>query len=103
MNWDALLRFVRSLNYVLCGLEICGIGRSGKGLCSLAKYTHWYFEIDEKGYPNRQIEKYDNGKVLKYDLENMEDEFGGLGDQIIEIEEFSEFEITKEKFTREWK
>jgi hypothetical protein len=63
----------------------------------------WYFEIDEKGYPNRQIEKYDNGKVLKYDLENMEDEFGGLGDQIIEIEEFSEFEITKEEFTKEWK
>ena len=30
----------------------------------------------------------------------MEDEFGGLGDQKIE---FEEFEITKEEFIKEWK
>jgi len=57
----------------------------------------WYFEIDEDGYPNKQIEKYEKGKVLKYDLENMEDKFGSLGDQSIDFEEFAEFEITKEE------
>ena len=65
--------------------------------------SNWYFEIDEKGFPVRQIEKYENGKVLKYDLENMEDEFGELGEQKIEFEEFAEFEITKEEFIKEWK
>ncbi len=63
----------------------------------------WYFEIDNNGYPNRQIEKYENGKVLKYDLQNLDDEFGGLGDQLINFREFAEFEITKEEFFNEWK
>lgn len=44
-----------------------------------------------------------NGKILQYDLENPENEFGGLGDQIIDFEEFAEFEITKEEFMKEWR
>lgn len=63
----------------------------------------WYFEVDEKGYPNRQIEKYESGKVLKYDEENIEDEFGGLGDKPLDLHDFEEFEITKEEFDKEWR
>lgn len=71
------------------------------------KYDHWgtsnwYFEIDEGGYPVRQIEKYEIGKILKYDLENMEDEYGGLGDQAFDLEEYAKFEITQEEFKKEW-
>lgn len=63
----------------------------------------WYFEIDEKGYPNKQIEEYENGKILKYNSDNLEDEYGGLGGQAIDLEEFAEFEITKEEFYKVWK
>lgn len=63
----------------------------------------WYFEIDNEGYIKRQIEKYENGKKLKYDLKNIEDEFGGLADQSIDLEEFENFEITKDEFEEQWK
>lgn len=63
----------------------------------------WYFEIDNEGYAMRQIEKYENGKKLKYDLKNIGDEFGGLADQPIDLEEFVNFEITKNEFEEQWK
>ena len=63
----------------------------------------WYFEIDSEGYAMRQIEKYENGKKIKYDLKNIEDEFGGLADQPIDLEKFVNFEITKNEFEEQWK
>ena len=63
----------------------------------------WYLEIDKEGYAMRQIEKYENGKKLKYDLKNIEDEFGGLSDQPIDLEEFVNLEITKDEFEEQWK
>ena len=33
----------------------------------------WFFETDNNGEVLRQIEVYDNGKVLKYDNQNIED------------------------------
>lgn len=62
----------------------------------------WFFEVDLEGFPTKQIEKYENGQTLKYDLHHIEDEFGGLADQPIDFEEFSSFEITKEEFIMEW-
>lgn len=62
----------------------------------------WYFEIDEDGYPTKQLEQYENGKVSKYDLDNLEDDFGGLGDQAIDFEEFEAFEISKDEFYKVW-
>lgn len=62
----------------------------------------WYFEIDDKGYPMKQIEKYENAKTLKYDLKNKEDKYGCLGDQVIDFNEFVEFEISKEEFRKAW-
>jgi len=61
-----------------------------------------YFETDKSGLPNKQIEVYQNGKILKYDRTKLEDEFGGLGDQVLDIEEYSEFEISKEEFEKIW-
>jgi len=40
---------------------------------------------------------------LKYDLKNIEDEFGGLADQPIDLEEFVNFEIAKDEFEEQWK
>ncbi|MFD2915485.1 MULTISPECIES: hypothetical protein [Flavobacteriaceae] len=63
----------------------------------------WYFETDNNGEVLRQIEAYDNGKVLKYDNQNIDDEFGGLADQNLDLSEFVEFSIEKEEFENKWK
>ncbi|WP_282042745.1 hypothetical protein [Winogradskyella flava] len=63
----------------------------------------WFFETDNNGEVLRQIEIYDNGKVLKYDNQNIEDEFGGLADQNLDLTEFIEFTIEKEEFENKWK
>ncbi|WP_339918471.1 hypothetical protein [Yeosuana marina] len=62
----------------------------------------WYFETENSGLPTKQIEVYQNGKVLKYDQTKLEDEFGRLGDQELDLIEFSEFEITKKEFEKVW-
>ena len=63
----------------------------------------WFVEIDDEGYPIKQVEKYKNGKVLKYDNNNIEDKYGGLGDQAIDLNEFEGFAITEQEFKNEWK
>jgi len=63
----------------------------------------WFFETDNNGEVLRQIEIYDNGKVLKYDNQNIEDEFGMLADQNLDLTEFNEFTIKKEEFENKWK
>jgi hypothetical protein len=63
----------------------------------------WYFETGNNGEVLRQIEAYENGKVLKYDNQNIEDEFGGLADQNLDLTEFVEFSIEKEEFENKWK
>ena len=62
----------------------------------------WLFETKNSGQPTKQMEIYDNGKVLKYHQMKLEDEFGRLGDQELDLEEFSEFEITKQEFENIW-
>ena len=71
------------------------------------QYDNWgtsifFIETDNSGFPSRQIEKYDNGIVLKYGDKKTEDEFGMLGDQDLDLEEFGEFEISKTEFETEW-
>ena len=63
----------------------------------------WFFETDNNGEVLRQIEVYDNGKILKYDNQNIEDEFGGLADQNLDLTEFNKFTIEKEEFENKWK
>lgn len=72
------------------------------------QYDHWgystfFIETDESGFPSRQIEKYDNGIVLKYSDKKTEDEFGMLGNKQLDLKEFGEFEIVKSLFESEWK
>tara|TARA_B100001059_G_C17739451_1_gene530784 strand:+ start:108 stop:374 length:267 start_codon:yes stop_codon:yes gene_type:complete len=62
----------------------------------------WLFETDNSGQPTKQIEIYENGKVLKYDQTKLEDEYGGLGDQELDLDEFSDFEITEQEFKQNW-
>ena len=62
----------------------------------------WYFEVDKRGFPIRQIELYNNGKRLTYDSNKKFDDYGQLGDQSLDFKEFSVYEISKEEFENEW-
>ena len=71
------------------------------------EYDSWgtstyYFELDNDGFPLRQIEVYENGNRLKYSAEKLFDDYGGLGNQSVDIEEFIEYEISQEVFEQEW-
>ncbi|GLU45477.1 hypothetical protein [Allomuricauda sp. NBRC 101325] len=63
----------------------------------------WFFETDNNGEVLRQMEVYENGKTLRYDNQNIEDEFGMLADQNLDLTEFNEFTIEKEEFENKWK
>lgn len=62
----------------------------------------WYFEVGNDGFPIRQIELYDNGNRLKYDSDKAFDDYGGLGDQALDLDELKEFEIEQDEFEIEW-
>lgn len=71
------------------------------------EYDHWgtcmyYFETDDLGWPMRQIEEYQNGVVSKYDRNKIQDKFGALADQQLELEEFDKYEIEESEFQRMW-
>lgn len=65
----------------------------------------WYIEVDNEGWLTRQLEIYENGQVLKYDEDKIEDEYGMLGDQKMTKEELGEFGaklISLEEFNLRW-
>ncbi len=63
----------------------------------------WYFEVDDDNCVKRQIEVYENGKVLKYDEDNFKNEYGGLSDQPLEFSEINAIEISGIEFETRWK
>jgi len=63
----------------------------------------WYLEVDNDLYPSKQIELYENGNRLKYHSEKTFDDYGRIGDQALDLDEFKEFEIEKEEFDIEWR
>lgn len=62
----------------------------------------YYFETNQAGVVLRQIEVYANGKRLKYSLENLQDEYGGLSEVPLELEEFEEHSISENEFEAAW-
>ena len=62
----------------------------------------WYFEVDGTGNVIRQVESYECGKVLKYDQANPNDEYGGLAEQPLDLEEFQPYTISAEEFFDRW-
>jgi hypothetical protein len=71
----------------------------------LSKYwrcSWWYFEADESGVIHRQIEQFDNGRTLRYSEAHPADKFGALGDQPLDLTQFSRFEIPEEEFRDVW-
>ena len=61
-----------------------------------------FFETDKNLNVVKQIQLFRNGKILKYDGQNLEDEFGSLADQPLEVIEFINNEITEAEFLEIW-
>jgi hypothetical protein len=64
--------------------------------------SEWYFEIGDDCYVTRQIEIYQNGTVLKYDENNLEDEYGGLAEKPLDLDDMEYTIISKGDFEAIW-
>jgi len=62
----------------------------------------YFFETNKSGEVLRQLEVYEKGQRLKYTLENLQDDYGGLSEVPLDLEEFKVFEITEDDFEDEW-
>jgi hypothetical protein len=64
----------------------------------------WYFEVDEEGWPTRQLEVYDAGPTLRYGPGHAEDAAGRLSQsQLDELEDWTPWTVTADEFERAWK
>lgn len=62
----------------------------------------WYFEIDPACNVIRQVERYDNGKILGYNSRMSRDEYGGLSAEPLDSS-LDGFEFTNDaEFNRLW-
>lgn len=64
--------------------------------------SFWYFETDKKGKIFRQIEAYENGKKLKYSLTFPADKYGQLEKRLLNLINFSTFQIKQIDFEKIW-
>ena len=62
----------------------------------------YYFETDENLNVLKQIQIFQNGNILKYDDQNLEDQFGFLTDQPLDYNDFLENEISEIQFYNIW-
>jgi len=76
--------------------------RSGDELTDDWGSSTYYFMTDCDFFVVRQMQLFENGKILKYDADYMEDKFGGLSEVSIDIDEFAEFAIKEDEFEQLW-
>lgn len=62
----------------------------------------WYFEVDDEGWVERQLENYDDGTSLKYSRQHLNDEYGGLSEAALDLSELVAFEIPRAEFEEAW-
>ena len=62
----------------------------------------WYFETNDADEVLKQITVYKSGKVAKYDTDKQEDEFGGLCEGALTIDDCDGDVITKDEFYTLW-
>src|SRR5689334_6199170 len=62
----------------------------------------WLFEVGDDAFATKQLEMYDDGTTLAYDMKHSHDAFGMLADQPFDLDEFAPFEISPAEFERWW-
>jgi uncharacterized protein (DUF433 family) len=62
----------------------------------------YYFETDNLMNVLRQLEVFANGRVLKYDTEYTDDQFGGLSEVVLDAQEFAPYKISPKVFEDHW-
>jgi hypothetical protein len=64
--------------------------------------SFYYFETDTEGDVLKQIVVYDNGKILKYSHLHLEDEYGGLSEQTLDLTGNEYTPLSKNDFFKLW-
>jgi uncharacterized protein (DUF433 family) len=62
----------------------------------------YYFETEANFAVLRQMEIFENGQVLKYNTEYLDDKFGGLSEVPLDFEDFEPYRITRDEFETRW-
>ena len=75
---------------------------SGEPLTASWGTSTYFFETSDSGEVLRQVQVFYNGEKLKYDSVRVEDEYGGLADVPLDLNEFEEFKIEKDFFENAW-
>ena len=57
---------------------------------------------EDDGSVRRQLEVYSSGVVLAYDESHLDDRYGGLTDQRLDLVDFAPYEVPGEEFERVW-
>jgi len=58
----------------------------------------WYFEVTNDGQVVRQVEQYESGELLHYDIQHDSDAYGGLAKEPLDLSESSYVDISAEEF-----
>ena len=64
--------------------------------------SNWYFETDLNGEVLRQIEEYEIGVKIWYNLDKDEDKFGGLSQVPIDLNDNEFIKISELEFNQKW-
>ena len=64
--------------------------------------SDYYFETDDNGNVLRQIQIFANGNCLKYDLDYLDDKYGGLSEVSLDLSDFKEHRTNQAVFDQAW-
>ena len=64
-------------------------------------HSWWFFEVDERGEAQRQIEQFTNGLTLKYGPERPADENGRLALEF-DLSDMERYAIEQSEFDENW-
>lgn len=65
-------------------------------------HSTYYFETNHKGIILRQLQQFENGQTLKYDLEYIDDKYGGHPEVPLNLLGFKYLEIEQTTFETVW-
>lgn len=71
------------------------------------EYEHWgtsvwYYQVNDDRRIERQLVTYECGVVLAYDMAHVEDEYGMLGEPLLDAQEWKMYETPASEFESQW-